>query len=114
MIYESHRKSFIDLVIDQGADYSKAFSVSEDGKALNANGAVFFFGARYDLKKPELDISLKCDNKGGGVIELNIPKEITATLKADNPDYKKNIMYYDIQMLKKWKSYKNYARLFIC
>lgn len=104
MIYESHRTNFIDLVVKQGDDYSKAFSVDEDGKALNANGAVFLFGARYTLKKPELDISLECNNKGGGVIELNIPQKITSTLEADNPDYKKNIMYYDVQMLKNGKA----------
>lgn len=91
----------MNLVVPQGDDYQKSFDLTDDsGAPFDTTGCKFIFGARYNLYEEELDIESECKITSPGTIQLSLSKNITKELKAYNKASNKNILGYDIQMIK--------------
>lgn len=91
----------INLVVPQGSDYKKSFDLTDDsGAPFDTTGCKFIFGARYSLDDEELTIEAECKATSTGTIQLVLQKSVTAKLKASNKETNKNILSYDILMIK--------------
>lgn len=85
-----------DLFVNQGDDFSVILIV--DGLE-NIHDYTFNFGARYNIANEDLDISSKCEILNDNTILLSLSREVTASLKANDVDFRRNKMYYDVQMV---------------
>lgn len=88
------------LDVDQGADYSEQFLLTDENGPLDMTGCVFKFGARYSLQDRRAAIGTICTPLGDGVLELVLPSKVTAQLRADNPDATYNRLYFDVLKIK--------------
>lgn len=88
------------LDVDQGADYSEQFLLTDEIGPLDMTGCVFKFGARYSLLDKRAAIGATCTPLGDGILELVLPSKITAQLRADNPDSEYNRLYFDVLKIK--------------
>lgn len=91
----------MNLIVPQGDDFDKSFDLTDDsGAPYDTTGCKFIFGARYNLGEEVLTVEAECKITSPGTIQLLLPKAVTAELKAYNKESHKNILCYDIQMIK--------------
>ncbi|MBM6823728.1 hypothetical protein H6A02_01840 [Veillonella magna] len=88
-----------DIYINQGDDFYMTIAISLGEEPFVLDNQTFKFAGRYSLRDKSLAFVGEVTQLSKNIIQLYIPSEITAKLRANTEYGTYQKIYYDVQMI---------------